>query len=56
MTTRLIADVTDVAAGAVGLAALVKWLPPIAAAFTILWVIIRIFEWARVAIWRMPKR
>ena len=37
--------VADVAAGAVVIATLMAWLPPIAAALTILYTALRIYEW-----------
>ncbi len=56
MTLKFVTDIIDAAAGAIVVGTLAKWLPPIAAAFTILWIIIRIGEWARVAIWKHPPR
>ncbi len=56
MTLKVITDAGDVAAGAVVIGALVKWLPPIAAFLSIIWLLIRIGEWARVAVWNRPPR
>ena len=56
MTVKTVADVVDVAAGLVVVGSLIDWLPPIAAFFSIIWLVIRIGEWARVAIWGRPKR
>ncbi len=56
MTLKLVADAADITAGVLVIGTLTKWLPPIAAAFAILWTVIRIFEWARVALWGKPKR
>ncbi len=56
MTPRVIADVADVTAGAIVVGSLAQWLPPIAAFFSIIWLAIRIGEWARVVIWKRPKR
>lgn len=39
--------VADVAAGATVVGALMQWLPPIAAALSIVWLTIRLYEWAR---------
>lgn len=47
-------DVVDIAAGSTGLAVYLKWLPEIAAILTIVWGIIRIYEWARVRIFGYP--
>lgn len=35
----------DVAAGSVAVAALMEWLPPIAAALSIIWLSIQVGEW-----------
>ncbi len=56
ITPRVIADVVDVTAGAIVVGSLAQWLPPIAAFFSIIWLVIRIGEWARVVIWKRPKR
>ncbi len=51
---KLISDIADVAAGVVVVGTLVQWLPPIAAFFSIVWLVIRTGEWLR--IWSRPKR
>jgi len=56
MSIKVMANVADVASGAVVIGALAKWLPPIAAFLSIVWLSIRIGEWARVAIWKRPRR
>ena len=56
MTLRLISNAADVAAGAVVIGSLAQWLPPIAAFLSIVWLLIRIFEWARVRLWKRPRR
>ncbi len=56
MAIKVITDAADVVAGLVVVGALAKWLPPIAAFLSIVWLLIRIYEWARVAVWRLPKR
>ncbi len=56
MTIRAITDTADVVAGAVVVGALAKWLPPLAAFLSIVWLLIRIGEWARVRIWKRPPR
>ncbi len=56
MSIKAITDAADVVAGAVVVGALAKWLPPIAAFLSIVWLLIRIGEWARVAVWKRPKR
>lgn len=43
--TSMVENAADVAAGAIGVAALVKWLPPAAAFLTVVWTAIRIYEW-----------
>lgn len=43
-------DMMDIAAGATGLAALFDWLPAVAALITVLWGLIRLYEWYRVRI------
>ena len=56
MTIKALTDIADVTAGALVIGTLAKWLPPIAAAFTVLWIGIRVYEWARVVIWKRPPR
>ena len=56
MTIKALTDTADIAAGALAFVTLAKWLPPIAAAFTVLWIGIRVFEWARVVVWKRPPR
>lgn len=41
-----IKNVADVTAGVIGIAALLQWLPALAAGLTIIWTLIRIFDWA----------
>lgn len=45
----------DLAAASTGLAAYLQFLPEVAAAFTVVWGLIRIYEWARVRILGKPK-
>jgi hypothetical protein len=40
----------DVAAGSTALAAYLSWLPEVAAFLSVSWLLIRIFEWARIRI------
>lgn len=47
-------DATDVAAGAAIFGSFFEWLPVIAAGFALIWTLIRIYEWARVRIFKMP--
>ncbi len=56
MAPRVIADVADVTAGVVVVGSLAQWLPPIAAFLSIIWLVIRIYEYARVVIWKRPPR
>ncbi len=56
MTPRVIADAADVIAGVVVVGALAQWLPPIAAFMSIIWLGIRMYEYARVVIWKRPPR
>jgi len=56
MTIKALTDIADVTAGAVAFSTMAKWLPPIAAAFTVLWIAIRVYEWARVVVWKHPPR
>ncbi len=44
MSLKVIADAADVVAGVVVVGALTKWLPPIAASLSIIWLVIRIYE------------
>ncbi len=57
MTLRLISNATDatVITGTIG-GYLVDVLPTWAAAVAILYGLTRIYEWARVAIWKRPRR
>lgn len=48
--------VADGAAGLVTVGALMEWLPPLAAIFTIAWTGIRIFEWAEDRWFRGKKK
>ena len=45
-------NAVDVLAGAVGLATLLNWLPAIASAMTIVWTLMRMWEWVRDKRWR----
>jgi hypothetical protein len=45
MNSDNIKTVGDVAATAIGWAAVFKWLPAVAAGLTIIWTAIRIYEW-----------
>lgn len=49
-------EAADIAAGIVAFGTVAEFLPPIAAAFTILWTATRIYEWARVAMFGKPPR
>jgi hypothetical protein len=40
-----IKNIFDVTAGAIGLATVLKWLPDVAALLTIIWTLIRIYDW-----------
>jgi hypothetical protein len=53
---RIVQEGLDIAAASVAVGALAEILPPIAAALAILWTLIRIGEWARVAIFKKPPR
>lgn len=48
-------DVGDAFAGLGALGAVVGWLPEIAAFLAIVWTLIRIYEWARVRIFKLDK-
>ena len=56
MPVKIVSDIADITAGIVVVGALVQWLPPMAAFLSIIWLVIRIGEWARVAIWNRPPR
>ena len=56
MTLKVITDAADVVAGLVVIGSLAQWFPPIAAFLSIIWLVIRIGEWARVVIWNRPPR
>lgn len=45
----------DIAAAGVSIGALIQWLPPIAALFTIVWTAIRIWETETVKRWRRKR-
>jgi hypothetical protein len=47
-------DIMDVAAIAGAAGSLMSYLPTIAALLAIIWTLIRIYEWARVRIWKVP--
>ena len=53
MTER---DLGDALAAVSAFGAFTSMLPNIAALFAIVWTTIRIYEWARVVIWKRPKR
>lgn len=44
---HLIKTVGDVAAASISVLTIANWLPAIAAAFSILWTAIRIYEWVK---------
>ena len=44
---EIIRTTTDVAAGSIAVGAVVQWLPPIAAALTVIWLCIRLYEYVR---------
>lgn len=48
-------DLGDVAAGSTAAASYFKWLPEVAALFAIVWTTIRIYEWARVRIFKLDR-
>ena len=52
MTSR---DMGDIAAGSGAFASYLGWLPEIAAFLAIIWTLIRIYEWARVRIFKFDK-
>ncbi len=56
MTLKIIGNVTDLTALGVVVGSYTAALPDIAAGVAIIWGGIRIYEWARVAIWRRPPR
>ena len=56
MPVKIVSDIADVTAGVVVIGALAQWLPPVAAFFSIVWLVIRIGEWARVVVWGRPPR
>ncbi len=56
MVLKILSDTADVVAGVVVIGSLAQWLPPIAAFLSIIWLVIRIGEWARVRIWKRPPR
>lgn len=56
MAPETVKNTTDVLAGFTILGTFANWLPNIAALLAIIWTIIRIYEWARVAIWGKPRR
>lgn len=45
-------NAADIAAGSTALAAYLSWLPEVAVVLTIIWTLIRIYEWARVRIFK----
>lgn len=51
---ELAQNVTDIAAGSAALAAYLSYLPEVAVVLTIIWTLIRIYEWARVRIFHRP--
>jgi hypothetical protein len=51
-TDHQIRTTIDIAAGGTALAAVVGWLPPIAALLSIVWIGIQIFTWVRHQGWR----
>ena len=53
---KLAQEGLDIAAASLAVGTLAEILPPIAAALAIIWTLIRIYEWARVAIWKRPPR
>lgn len=53
MTTK---DAADAAAGIAVVGVLAKWLPMIAAACSIIWFLIRFYEYARVRLFNYPPR
>lgn len=49
-------EALDLASGLTVFGAVLDYMPEIAAALGILWYIIRMFEWARVAIFKKDRR
>lgn len=47
-------DTGDLIAGSTVIATMAGWLPSVAAILAIVWTGIRIYEWARVRIWKKP--
>lgn len=48
-------NVMDGAAAIVGIGAVVQWLPPLAAGLTIIWTLIRIYDWVRAQTKKEPR-
>lgn len=49
-------DFGDVMAGAGAFGTVLGYLPDVAAALAIIWTLIRIYEWARVRIFKLEKK
>jgi hypothetical protein len=49
-------DTADVVAGTVALGVWAEIVPVVAGVLTIVWLVLRIYEWARVAIFRRDTR
>lgn len=49
-------DVGDTVAGLGAFGAVLGWLPEVAAFLAIVWTLIRIYEWARVRIWKLDQK
>jgi hypothetical protein len=45
MSTESVQHVGDAAAGGIALATVLKWLPEVAAALSVIWMIMRIYDW-----------
>ncbi len=56
MKSTLTKETFDVIAAGTAIGTVAEVLPPLAAGFAIIWTTIRIYEWARVAIWKKPPR
>ncbi len=51
LSSDLTNDLADVVAGSTVIAVWMSWLPEVAVVLTIVWTLIRIFEWGRVRLW-----
>lgn len=56
MSNEGMKDGLDFASATVAVASVAEFLPPLAALFAIIWTCIRLYEWARVALFKKPPR